>query len=125
MTQQLTENFTTAEFTCKCGCGLCDVDIPFVLKLQLLRTTMGFPLEVTSGCRCAARNAAEGGAKNSAHLVGKAADIKLGGPQAAKLVAEAIKAGFTGIGVKQHGSFPARFIHLDTGHDALTMWTYP
>lgn len=46
--------------------------------LDPLRQAWGRPLSVTSGYRCPALNAAVGGAKNSHHLRGMAADITTG-----------------------------------------------
>lgn len=47
-----------------------------VQMLEELRTTLGYPLNVSSGYRTASYNKACGGDKNSAHLVGLATDIK-------------------------------------------------
>ena len=44
--------------------------------LDKLRSEWGSPIRVTSGYRCPELNAALGGAKNSQHLVGEAADIQ-------------------------------------------------
>lgn len=44
--------------------------------LDPLRSAWGSPLRVTSGYRCKALNKAVGGANNSAHLTGYAADIQ-------------------------------------------------
>jgi hypothetical protein len=46
--------------------------------LDPLREAWGAPLTVNSGYRCAALNAAVGGAKKSQHLTGCAADITTG-----------------------------------------------
>lgn len=43
--------------------------------LQPLRTAMGFPINISSGYRSPALNAAIGGAANSQHMKGQAADI--------------------------------------------------
>lgn len=47
--------------------------------LEEIREFVGFPLVITSGYRCPARNAEVGGAPNSAHLGGEAADIFVSG----------------------------------------------
>lgn len=44
--------------------------------LEPIRIKYLFPIKVTSGYRCEALNKAVGGAKNSQHLYGMAADIK-------------------------------------------------
>ena len=75
----LSRNFSRHEFACKCGCGEAEVS-PFLIEvLQRLRDILGVPITVTSGRRCAAHNAAVGGAKNSQHLQGLAADIRAEG----------------------------------------------
>lgn len=75
----LSRNFSRSEFECKCGCGEADVS-PFLIEvLQRLRDVLGVKITVTSGRRCAAHNAAVGGAKNSQHLQGLAADIRAEG----------------------------------------------
>ncbi len=43
--------------------------------LQPVRDRIGMPIRVTSGYRCAALNALIGGAKNSQHMTGEAADL--------------------------------------------------
>ncbi len=49
-------------------------------RLEQVRWACGNrPVIITSGYRCAALNAAIGGAKTSAHLTGRAADIKVVG----------------------------------------------
>ena len=44
--------------------------------LQPLRNTLGVPLKINSGYRCEALNKLLGGAKNSQHWKGEAADIR-------------------------------------------------
>jgi uncharacterized protein YcbK (DUF882 family) len=69
--------FKQEEFECKCGCGTNNVDDELVQVLDYLRTVMRKPIVITSGLRCEAHNTAVGGAQNSQHLSGKAADIKV------------------------------------------------
>ena len=57
--------------------------------LQPLRDAWGKPLEVNSGYRCKALNAAVGGVPTSQHLKGEAADIAAGDP--VKLARLAVK----------------------------------
>lgn len=60
--------------------------------LEQVRTLVGGPITVSSGYRCPALNKAVGGASNSAHVLGLAADITAPGmsPQAlAKLIQRA------------------------------------
>lgn len=82
--KDLLKNFTLKELT-KTDTGLPNeipsFEVAFNLYdtacfLQKLRNMIGMPIEVTSGYRSEAVNKAAGGAKNSAHLRGGAADIR-------------------------------------------------
>ena len=76
---KLTENFNLSEFECKCGCSMPDFVkkniIELAENLQVLRDTVG-RLDLTNAYRCKDHNADVGGAVNSQHLKGKAADVK-------------------------------------------------
>ena len=71
----LSKNFSRSEFECKCGCGEAEVSPLLIEKLHRIRDYTGEPVRITSGGRCETHNAAVGGAKNSQHLLGLAADI--------------------------------------------------
>ena len=71
----ISEHFSRWEFECHDSCGLDTVDVELVNVLENIRRHIGYPILVTSGNRCAELNEAIGGAENSYHLVGKAADI--------------------------------------------------
>lgn len=104
----LTEHFTTDEFKCK-HCGLMvKIDQQLLEKLEKLRELSGGPIVVTSGYRCPQHNAAIGGARDSYHVKGMAADIKSAGISPEKLAEMADKIGFSGIGIY------ASWVHLDT-----------
>ncbi|MBF0516958.1 MAG: peptidase M15 [Nitrospirae bacterium] len=68
-------HFKEEDFTCKCGCGKNNISQALVDRLDELRDAVNFPLVITSGTRCAKHNEAVGGAADSAHLKGLAADI--------------------------------------------------
>jgi hypothetical protein len=70
----LSENFMSWEFRCHC-CGVVKVYEGVVSALEELRAIVDGPLYVNSGYRCPAHNRAVGGAKNSYHMRGMAADI--------------------------------------------------
>ena len=87
-----TRNFSDAEFACKCGKtgnGYCGgnnwVKQELLEGLQALRNIINAErrregqkevgIVIVSGCRCEAHNKAVGGAKQSQHLYGTAADI--------------------------------------------------
>lgn len=96
---QLTTHFAKAEFRCDCASAnaaqagaeasangqadnqpSCDgfpatMDSDLLAKLEALRTALGRPVVITSGLRCATRNAEVGGIPDSRHLTGRAADL--------------------------------------------------
>jgi len=79
-----------------------------VAKLDKAREMAGTPFVITSGFRTPAQNKRVGGAKNSAHLRGLAADIACEDSESRmKIVRAAIACGFTRIGISD------TFIHLD------------
>lgn len=84
--------------------------------LERLRAIKGGqPLPIVSGYRSPAHNARVGGARLSQHLVGRAADI----PPGYATVAQAMEAGFTGIG--NQGKWA---IHVDVRPGPLARWSY-
>jgi len=121
--------FSENELKCKCGqCefGQHDIDPFFMSKLIDLRMDAGFPFKVYSAYRCPYWDAQVGG--KGPHL-GHAIDLGVYGHQANYIVSRAKHFGFTGVGVKQHGPYKSRFIHLDDLHDSKThrrpwIWSY-
>lgn len=126
---QLTPHFTREELACP-HCGQMLIPIEFIEKLEKLRVKLGFPLPISSGYRCSEYNqqltGPDGTGPNGPHTI-RAVDVGVQGEQAYKLVAVALLAGFTGIGVKQKGD--RRCIHLDDLPDAPNsprprIWSY-
>lgn len=74
MSRQITFNFNFDEFSCRCGCGHDFISVSLVHRLQVIRDIIKVPIIIHSGCRCRKHNAAIGGAPNSLHLTGHAAD---------------------------------------------------
>ena len=76
---KLTNNFNLSEFQCKCGCKMPEFVKENVKELaenlQVLRDVVG-RIDLTNAYRCKEHNADVGGATNSQHIKGKAADIK-------------------------------------------------
>jgi uncharacterized protein YcbK (DUF882 family) len=70
-------HFDRDEFACSCGCGFDTVDTLLLEALESIRNEFEKPIKVTSGCRCMAHNRDIGGALNSQHKKGRAADIKV------------------------------------------------
>lgn len=76
---QLTKNFAIVEFMCKDGTPVPLKYLPNVQKLasnlQVLRDHLGEPIRLNSGYRSPTYNKKIGGAKDSQHMLAKAADI--------------------------------------------------
>ena len=127
MEQQVTSHFSYAELVCKCGCGRMETDPAFLAKLEDLRVAFGKPMTVTSGYRCPRHNAEVSHTGTAGpHTIG-AADIAVSGEDAYTLVQLAMACGFSGIGIKQSGDFPGRFVHLDNlpfSWPRPRIWTY-
>ena len=69
------KHFKKSEFTCKCGCGLNNIQLRVVKIADEVREHFGSPAIVTSGTRCEKHNKEVGGVSNSRHLKGKAIDM--------------------------------------------------
>lgn len=100
-------------------------------RLELLRGEFGRPMRLSSAYRCPAYDADIGGA--GAHPTGHAVDVLIHGEAAFRLVALAVRRGFTGIGLHQRGPYAGRFVHLDDCPDERAsggararprIWTY-
>lgn len=79
----MTRNFSISEFECSCGCKMPDKAKENIVilanQLQKLRDFVKKPIIITNAYRCEKHNKSVGGVKNSQHLSGKAADIKVVG----------------------------------------------
>ena len=81
----ISKHFSRYEFTCKCGCGFGCCDIELFGILERIREAFG-PVFILSGCRCVNHNARVGGATNSLHVMGMAADFKVRGASPEQIV---------------------------------------
>ena len=107
---KLSANFNSKEFDCK-GSGCCSetlVDSKLIEYLQKIRNHFNAPINVNSGYRCEKHNAAVGGASQSKHKYGQAADIVVKGVAPLKVAQYAESLGILGI-----GQYP-NFVHIDT-----------
>ena len=114
---QVSENFNLSEFECSC-CQQVKLCSDLLNRLQKIRTETGRPVAINSGYRCPSHNSAVGGASQSQHMQGKAADFRIPGLsiQEQRQLAEKYFAN-DGIG------YGDTFTHVDTrGHRAR--WNY-
>jgi uncharacterized protein YcbK (DUF882 family) len=93
---KITTNFSLEEFNSKCGRPIPNNVLPNIINLaknlQVLRDALGRSITITSGYRSPEHNAKVKGAKNSQHITGMAADIKVKGmtPKEVALVIEGL-----------------------------------
>lgn len=120
---KITANFKLSEFNSKDGAKMPDDVKPNVVKLacnlQRLRNVLKAPITINSGYRSLSHNKAVGGATNSQHLTGKAADIVIQGfdpIQVKETIEELIQQGeMLQGGLKAYSTF----VHYDVrGHKA-------
>ena len=114
--------FKLEDFNCQ-ETGENKMSRDFIHKLDKLREACGFPFIITSGYRSPDHSLEKRKEKAGKHAQGIAADIKArNGNERYKIVEEAIKAGFTGVGVA------SSFIHVDSrvlgANKAPVMWCY-
>ena len=85
---KLTNNFSKAEFDCKCGCEMPKEVLINIQKLanqlQILRNKVGVSVKINSAYRCIKHNKSIGGVSNSQHVLGKASDVVISGFKASK-----------------------------------------
>ena len=106
----LSTNFKSTEFDCH-GSGCCSstkVDEKLVEYLQKIRDHFGKSVNINSGYRCKTHNASVGGASQSNHMDGEAADIRISGAAPLEIAQYAEHIGILGIGVYSWG------VHIDT-----------
>ena len=125
-------HFKAQELACRCiyqDCPRHGMSEVFMVRLETLRQQFGAPLPVVSGFRCPAHNAnVSTTGKDGPHTTGHAADIRVSGAAALRLIMLADGLGFTGYGLMQHGPHDSRFIHLDDleapAFPRPALWTY-
>lgn len=107
--------FKRSEFKCTCNGKYCngfpvEPDEKMVRIVDQIRKHFGKPLTPNSAIRCKKRNAEVGGASNSQHLYGTAADISVPGvsPKTVAAYVETLLPNTGGIGIYSWG------VHVDT-----------
>lgn len=105
----LSKNFKVREFRCHDGTDTVFIADELVSLLQKIRDHYGKAVNINSGYRTEAWNKAHGGAAQSQHKYGRAADIHIDGvtPKALAAYVESIMPGTGGIGIYKS------FTHVD------------
>lgn len=110
--------FDLSEFYCS-ETGENDMDQDFLDKLDTLRGVCGFPFNINSGYRSVKHSKESSKPEPGTHTQGIAADIAVnGGRQRYVIVNNAVRLGFTGIGIAK------TFIHVDARSGPAMMWGY-
>lgn len=118
-------HFTRRELKCHCGCTTppeVDANLrTLAIHLENLRMAAGGPLHINDAYRCPRENKRVGGAKDSQHMQGKAADIDQGSLTNAQLAHFAAQVpAFNAGGI---GMYPtSRFVHVDY-RKGMARWT--
>jgi uncharacterized protein YcbK (DUF882 family) len=111
---QLSEHFRAAELWCP-HCHACIVTDELVRFLERIRSALGNPLPIVSGYRCPRHNADVGGAADSQHMYGTAADI----PRTRLDLHTVASLGAKGVGTRD-----GIVVHVDVRRGAFAHWTY-
>ena len=121
-----TKNFSDEELRCKC----CDdnfMDEEFLDRLQEVRDKFGKAMHLSSAYRCPVWNdQVSMTGRKGPHTTGRACDVLVSGKEALRLISIALDCGMQGIGVKQHGEYAGRFVHLDDLDEGVRphIWSY-
>jgi zinc D-Ala-D-Ala carboxypeptidase len=125
----LSAHFSAAEFRCHCGgksaeCAGVLVTRELLQALEVIRDAVDRSVQVVSGYRCPAHNRAVGGAGDSQHMHGTAADL----PATLGLTVPKVRALHVARGIGS-GARSGQVVHVDVraGASALApaLWTYP
>lgn len=123
--EKYNEFFTKSEFACKHCQKQIEMDSNLISFLYDVRKTINLPIIINSGYRCEEHNLKVGGAKNSQHVLGLAADWKIKGFKGKDLERIAIansKGRVGGIGRSDY----TNYVHTDTRPNLihLAKWCY-
>lgn len=110
--------FKLDEFKCR-HTGKNEIKEEFVHRLDELREACDFPFTITSGFRDKTHPIEARKSTPGTHSRGIAVDISIrSGVQRRKIVEEALKLGFGGIGIANS------FVHVDIRQDTPVLWLY-
>lgn len=110
--------FKHSEFTCN-ETGENEIKDEFIERLDELREACGFPFKVNSGYRSPRHSIERKKHRAGTHAQGIAADIKVSnGIQRRKIVEEALRLGFNGVGIARG------FVHVDIRTSTPVIWCY-
>ena len=122
----LTKNFSSREFACRCGCGLQTISMELVDTLQHVRDNYPSSISITSGTRCVEHKRNVGGSASSSHLTGPsgisfAVDLYCQSSASRYMLIRTLIVYFVRIGIAE------KFIHVDIDFKKSggVLWTYP
>lgn len=116
--QKLTTHFRIREFQCNDGSDTILIDNKLPKLLEQIRVYAEAPVEITSAYRTIAYNAKVGGATNSQHTKGTAADIITKGRSVTQIAKFAQAIGASGVGLYTKDNF----VHVDTRAGKKSYW---
>lgn len=116
---KLSANFRVGEFVCKDGSDTILIDTALVDYLQRIRNWAGSSVVISSGYRTVSHNAKIGGATNSQHTKGCAADIIISSKNISKVAAYAEAIGIKGVEKNEDSNY----VHIDT-RATKYLWTH-
>lgn len=108
--KSVSTNFKVKEFKSR-TCPVVFIDRELIKVLQGLRSILGCPINVNSGYRTETHNKSVGGSTNSAHLLGKAADISCSAIPAKKVAQVAYTTYGKEIAIGLHEK--ENYVHID------------
>jgi zinc D-Ala-D-Ala carboxypeptidase len=111
---RLSPHFVAAEFACP-HCAAAIVSPELVRVLESIRAHLRRPLPIVSGYRCPIHNRSVGGAADSQHMYGRAADLPL------KLVSISMASHAGAIGIGHQDGFVR---HVDVREGPRAVWKY-
>ena len=109
--KQIAKNFKVKEFKSR-TCPVVFLSDEILTVVQSIRTHLDVPINVNSGYRSAEHNNSVGGSKNSAHLIGCAADISSNKVSALQIAKAAQKLYGKTIAIGLHTR--ENYVHIDT-----------